>query len=662
LLPPAPDLKIDINQEKSILQAMQSGYALHEVITDKQGQVIDYRFLDINPAFEQMTGLDRERLIGNTVLSILPETEEVWIKRCGRVAQSGQPDTFESYSAEFDKHFQVSVIAPQIGKFAVIIQDLGEHKKAQHALAEQSQRARQAEAELAAIYDNAPIVMLIINAERKIVKLNHAALKLTGLTKQQAVGQYCGDLFHCLNAKQVCGQGQDCQSCLVNLGILQTLNLQKVNQAQPATLTVATAQGPTRKHLSLSSAPVSHAGENMALVCIDDITDLVETSSQQRECEHREQQLFRQLNVLLDAIDDPLCLLNKNFELLWTNQAYRQLQESSACDENGLVFRPLFADSSYYPAQRCLNNGARSEADIRTADGRFWQVRAFPLSEAGLEIEQIIVVALDISEKERLQEEAIRTSRLASLGMLATGVAHEINNPNAFILYNSDILQGVFKDLLPYLKSRMQPSDDVEFNGLSWGDLENELPEMLAAMQEGARRIKRIVDDLRDYARHEGDNTFTSLDLNDVVQKAVRLVHNSLKKSTDNFSLELTENLPPVLGDFGRLEQVVINLLLNSCQALTDHTQAIRMKTFFSPHSDQVVLQVIDQGRGIPAEILASITEPFTTSKRDKGGTGLGLSVSNRIVKAHAGSLKFESEPGQGTTVSLILPISPSKD
>ncbi len=529
----------------------------------------------------------------------------------------------------------------------------------QSALAEQKRIATQAESELAAIYDNAPFIMLVISSQRQIVKLNHTALHLAGLTEEEALGRCAGDLFRCQHAGAGCGLADACKQCLLCQSIQATLERGAALRGKTATMTVKTEQGLAVKYLSLSTAPINLAGERRALVFIDDVTDLVEKKRQGEASDHQAQDLYRQFETLLNAIDDPICLLSREFELLWTNQAYRDLQESLGSDQDGLTFRHCFSDPQYYPVQQCFDRGRMAQADIVTDDNRIWQLRAFPLLNSG-EIHQALLIAIDNSEKEQLQEEALRTSRLASLGMLAAGVAHEINNPNAFILYNSDILQGVFAELFPYLKTKMG-CDDMEFGGLSWPELEQELPNMFAAIQEGAQRIKRIVADLRDYARHENQNDFSAIDLNEVAATAVRLVQNPLKKSTADFSMELAPGLPLIHGDFGRLEQVVINLLLNSCQALTKPEQAIRLQTM-QPNREQVVLQVVDEGQGIPAEILQSVTQPFTTTKRGSGGTGLGLSVSNRIVQAHHGELRFESQPGEPTRVSLILPIPKAED
>jgi polar amino acid transport system substrate-binding protein len=130
----------------------------------------------------------------------------------------------------------------------------------------------------------------------------------------------------------------------------------------------------------------------------------------------------------------------------------------------------------------------------------------------------------------------------------------------------------------------------------------------------------------------------------------------SLRRATRRFELALAPGLPPVQGSAQRLEQVVVNLLLNACQALPEAARGIRLATEHHPTLREVVLEVVDEGAGIPAENLKRLLEPFFTTRREAGGTGLGLAVSARIAREHRGRLEFRSEVGIGTTARLILP------
>jgi len=139
------------------------------------------------------------------------------------------------------------------------------------------------------------------------------------------------------------------------------------------------------------------------------------------------------------------------------------------------------------------------------------------------------------------------------------------------------------------------------------------------------------------------------------VQAAVRLADNPLRKATSRFQAEYGDGLPPFRGNAQRIEQVVVNLILNACQALEAPEKAIQVATSWDPQGQALKLTVRDEGVGIPAENLAHLMDPFFTTRRDSGGTGLGLSVSAGIVKDHGGRLEFQSLPGQGTTAILTL-------
>ena len=261
-------------------------------------------------------------------------------------------------------------------------------------------------------------------------------------------------------------------------------------------------------------------------------------------------------------------------------------------------------------------------------------------------------------ELRRNQQQLVQADKMAALGVLVSGVAHEINNPNGLILLNMPILKEVCDDALELLDQRCPDQEQIRLGGLAYRRIRQELPQMLDEMQDGARRIKRIVEDLKDFARQDDAALMEPLDLNQVAQAAVRLVDRSLRTATNRFEAEYTEPLQLVRGNSQRIEQVLVNLLLNACQALTSQNRGVLLRTFIDHATNSVGVLVRDEGCGIAPEHLDRLTDPFFTTKRESGGTGLGLSVSAGIVKEHGGSLLFSSPPGQGTTVTLLLPIS----
>jgi len=263
-------------------------------------------------------------------------------------------------------------------------------------------------------------------------------------------------------------------------------------------------------------------------------------------------------------------------------------------------------------------------------------------------------------ELEERQQQLIQADRLASLGILTSGVAHEVNTPNGIILMNLPVLTEAWQDAVPIFDQHCREHGDFAFGGLTYLRLREEIPAMLADMADGARRIRQIVDDLKSYARHEpSGGEMVAYDLNEVVKNALRLADSSIRKATDHFRVDCAADLPPGLGHPQRLTQVAVNLIVNACQALDSPAKGIAITTRYDEAGQRLQLVVSDEGVGIPPEHLSRLTDPFFTTKRESGGTGLGLSVSLSIVSEHGGEMTFASRPGEGTTVTVTLPPRP---
>lgn len=273
-------------------------------------------------------------------------------------------------------------------------------------------------------------------------------------------------------------------------------------------------------------------------------------------------------------------------------------------------------------------------------------------------------LALEVAEKERAlddlrlhQDKLVQADKLASLGTLLSGVAHEINNPNGLIMLNMPRFIEAFQAGQPILEAYYREHGDFMFGCLKYSRMREELPLMLEETFNGARQIRRIVDDLKDFARRDDTGSAGFFDLNEVVRAAARLVDNALRQATRRLSLNYGDQLPAIRGNAQRIEQVVVNLLLNACQALDDSDRRIVVTTS-SNGQGQVLLTVEDEGRGISPEHLPQLMDPFFTTKRESGGTGLGLWVSAGIVKEHGGTLAFAPAAARGTIVTLTLPAA----
>ncbi|HEY3309041.1 MAG TPA: transporter substrate-binding domain-containing protein [Desulfuromonadaceae bacterium] len=255
------------------------------------------------------------------------------------------------------------------------------------------------------------------------------------------------------------------------------------------------------------------------------------------------------------------------------------------------------------------------------------------------------------------QQQLVQADKMAALGVLVSGVAHEINNPTGLILLEVPTLKRFHADASRVLERYYQENGDFSCGGLPYSRMREEIPRSLEKLHEAGKRIRRIVDDLKDFAR-QGDSSCNEIvDLNLIAQAAVRLVEPSIRKATGCFSAEYGRNLPKLRGNGQRIEQVLVNLILNACQALPDTGRCIQLTTSFDAAHGNAIFRLRDEGSGISPEHLARLTDPFFTTKREQGGTGLGLSVSAGIVKEHGGTLEFASTPDVETVVTLTLPI-----
>ncbi len=273
-------------------------------------------------------------------------------------------------------------------------------------------------------------------------------------------------------------------------------------------------------------------------------------------------------------------------------------------------------------------------------------------------------VARDISERKKAEEQAklhqqqlMQASKMVALGTLVSGVAHEVNNPNNFIMLNSPILKEAWDNALPILQKYYEENGDFIIGGMNYSEMRVNIPTLFSGISDGAKRIKQIVDDLKNYVRDNTADLTQSVDINEVLKSAVSLLSNMIKKSTNHFSIEYGRDLPLLKGNFQRLEQVMINLVQNACQALPDAQKGIFITIQFDRKASTIVINVRDEGMGIPPETLLNITDPFFTTKHDSGGVGLGLSISSKIVEEHGGTLNFKSEIGAGTTAEITLPV-----
>lgn len=253
------------------------------------------------------------------------------------------------------------------------------------------------------------------------------------------------------------------------------------------------------------------------------------------------------------------------------------------------------------------------------------------------------------------QSRLIQAHKLASIGMLVSGIAHEINNPNNYISFNTDLLTEIWLEALPVLSAHAELNPGFTLSGIPFDEIPATTERLLAGLADGSRRINAIVSQLKQYARPGAAAHPSGFDINRAVSNAVSLLDHHIHRQTDSFRFVPGNDLPPVHGSMQQIEQVLINLIANSLQALSARDQSVEVRTSFDSVSGEIVIVVSDEGRGMQPEILARLKEPFFSTRHDEGGTGLGISISDSIVNEQGGALTFESEPGKGTRATVRL-------
>ncbi len=352
---------------------------------------------------------------------------------------------------------------------------------------------------------------------------------------------------------------------------------------------------------------------------------LKETNKKLRIAKDQLQAVFDTAGVCISIVDPELRIVN-------CNEKQKELLVSGNKEVIGHYCYEVYCgkDSPTLdcPAIETIETGRPVFIREVKKKGRNFQIVTSPLKDIDGNVIGVIEVSIDVTEKKKAEEGMRQAEKLAAIGLLAAGIAHEINNP--------------LGNILGYAKLLMRESD------ISVGQREK-----LEVIVEQAKRGNEIVRGLLDFSR-QSRPAFASVSMNEVILKALKSLSNQIDRQGIKLVTNLTK-IPMVEGDPKQIEQVVVNLLLNSIQAIEDMTdRTISIETGYTDSGVEV--RVIDNGHGIPEEILPRIFDPFFTTKPVGKGVGLGLSICLGIIKDHDGSIHVESEKGKGSKFSFHIP------
>ncbi|MCA8976060.1 MAG: PAS domain S-box protein [Planctomycetes bacterium] len=345
-----------------------------------------------------------------------------------------------------------------------------------------------------------------------------------------------------------------------------------------------------------------------------------------------------QVQAIVDTATEGIVTIDDTGTIVTFNGAAERLFHFTAAEAIGnsvncLMPRPFSAEHDGY-LQRYLETGEKRiigfgrEVVGRRKDGSLFPID-LSIGEGWSDGQRFFTAVIrDITERHEMQAKLTQTERLAAVGELAAGIAHEVNNPINTMINCAQLIQD--------------------------GDEPQENSQII--VEEG-QRIADIVRDLLQFARDDRDQPQPTA-LHDVVERTLRLMGENLKRHGIQLTVEVPDEIPQVMARPQQVQQVLLNLLINAKDALLTKPESRNVTLFGGSDGEFAHLGVQDNGPGIPDELGSRIFEPFVTTKRARGGTGLGLSISKSIIEGYGGRIELDTKPGTGATFRICLPVA----
>jgi two-component system, NtrC family, sensor kinase len=340
-----------------------------------------------------------------------------------------------------------------------------------------------------------------------------------------------------------------------------------------------------------------------------------------------------------DAIVHPVMIVDRNYRIQRANLAFARAAGQDVRDIVGQTCHRIFAGLPS-PCGGCplsstfRNEGPASSALQEFPDGRQYQAASFPLTGKKEDLDLFIVQYRDIRDERHLQARLIQSEKMAAVGLLAGGIAHEINNPLSGVLAFAQLALG-----------QTAPG--------------TQLYEDIQEIETSALRCKKIVENLLEFSRQSALEERSEQDLKELLNRILPLMKIQVKEAGAVLETEFEEPLPKVSVNGNQLEQVFLNLTSNACHAL-DRGGKIKIRAE-AQGPGWIRIDFSDNGSGIKTEHLSKIFDPFFTTKGAGLGTGLGLSITYSIIQDHGGRIEVESSESAGTTFRIFLPTSREK-
>jgi PAS domain S-box-containing protein len=395
---------------------------------------------------------------------------------------------------------------------------------------------------------------------------------------------------------------------------------------------------------------------------VQDITEFKRTKNELRKSKAMLQSIF-------DGISDPLILLGEGLTIHAINRPTLDYYMIKNADQ--VIGKPCFVGLGNQTeiCEGCTIPGAVSKGreqqfqrrSLKNSE-RFEEVSLYPIIDNSGNIENTIIRIHDITEEKRMEKQLIQSEKLASIGVLVSGIAHEINNPNNYISVNIPILRDYINTVIPIIDEYAKKHPDLEILHMPYAEFREDIFELLDNVQHGSRQIKSIVKDLKVFSKPDQDKAIEKIDLKPVIKKVVAFCRSKIGKTVKTFNVNIPENLPEMLIDRKPLEQILINLLINAANAFdktfNENSRVDLVVSMDDSKENQLIIEVSDNGRGMDEKILEKIFDPFFTTNPSEEGTGLGMYIVHNLIEKIDGRIKVESKLGEGSKFTVILTAS----
>jgi PAS domain S-box-containing protein len=609
---------------RSLFMNLSAASCIDDIVY-RDGRAVDYRIVDVNPAYEELIGISRSRAVGGLASELYGTGEAPFLETYARVAETGEPASFESYFAFLGVHLSVKVSSPAKGRFSTTFRDITERK----IVAEREAKAQAllAEAQEAAQIGGFEFEVETADQSWTLETFRIMEVDITGGAPKFPEGVN----FIALEYRPMAEEAMQ----------------RAVEHGEPydQEWEVVTAKG-NRKWVRAIGRPRREGGKVKSVGgSLQDITERKLAEQALFESERRLRAVYEESPLGYQSLDERGCLQDVNpcwLEMLgYTRDEVlgRWIGDFLVPDE-----APLFRER--FPKFTAAGITKSVEYTFRRKDGAPMITSIDGRVARGPDgvFRQTHCVLRDVTEAKRIEREhkrfeatARQQQKLESIGTLASGVAHEINNPLNIMMNFAELIQ-----------------DEVTEEG--------NVTEYARSIVKESERVAVIVKSLLAFSRQENEEHSPARVL-DLVERTLALTRTVLRKDQIDIVVEVPDGLPTIRCRSQQIQQVLLNLLTNARDALnlrypaTDVDKFLRVLAapFERDGIRWVRLSVEDHGDGIPPEVQGRVFDPFFTTKSRDQGTGLGLSVSYGIVKAHRGDLTFETEAGVGTTFHIDL-------